>query len=97
MHFLFLQINIAKAWRTLGIRTLSENLAEYGANPRVFQETLSSSHLFSRKRKELGGSAMGGMQGFADFPQILIRRFGQRREEPSPPEAHASAVTFMEE
>ena len=34
-----------------------------------------------------------------DFSQILIRRFGQRREEPSPPveEAHTSVVIVMEE
>ena len=64
MHFLFSQRSRVEAWRTLGIRILSEYLAEYGAKPRIFQETLSSSQLFSKKRKELGGSAMGGMQGF---------------------------------
>ena len=34
----------------------------------------------------------------ADFSQMLIRRFGKRREETSPPaeEAHTSAVTIME-
>ena len=47
----------------LEFKILSEHLAEYGENPRVFQETLSFT-LVQQKKKELGGSAMGGMQGF---------------------------------